>query len=52
MRNIDANLMCGEKAWQQLHKDAASNIKQVQEAAPHETSAVRPHNTHHENHTS
>ena len=24
-----------EKAWQQLHKNAASNIEQVLEAAPH-----------------
>ena len=27
--------MYGEKAWWQLHKNAASNIKQVLEAAPH-----------------
>ena len=26
--------MDGEKAWQQLHKNAASNIKQVLKAAP------------------
>ena len=44
--------MYGEKAWQQLHKNAASNIEQVLEAAPHKAAAVRPSITHHENYPS
>ena len=32
-----------------LHKNAASNIEQVLEAAPHKAVAVRPPTTHHEN---
>ena len=44
--------MYGEKAWQQLHKNAASNIEQVLEAAPHKAAAVRPLTTHHENYPS
>ena len=31
-----------EKAWRQLHKNAASNIEQVLEATPHKSAAVRP----------
>ena len=30
--------MDGEKAWRQLHKNAASNIEQVMETAPHKDS--------------
>ena len=41
--------MYGEKAWLQLHKIAASNIEQVQEATPNKAAAVRPSTTHHEN---
>ena len=33
--------MYGEKAWWQLHKNAANNIEQVLEAAPHKSAAVR-----------
>ena len=32
----------------QLHKNAASNIEQVIEAAPHKAATVRPPTTHHE----
>ena len=35
--------------WRQLHKNAASNIEQVLEAAPHKATAIRPPTTHHEN---
>ena len=42
----------GEKAWQQLHKNAANCIEQVLEAAPHKTAAVRPTPTYHENYPS
>ena len=41
--------MAGEKAWQQLHKNAASNNEQVLEATPHKAAAIRPPTTHHEN---
>ena len=35
-----------------LHKNAASNIEQVMEAAPHKAAAVLPLTTHHENYPS
>ena len=38
-----------EKAWQQLHKNAVSNIEQVLEATPQKAAAIRPPTTHHEN---
>ena len=41
-----------KKAWLQLHKNAASNIEQVLEAAPYKAAAVRPLTTHHENYPS
>ena len=41
--------MYGEKAWRQLHKNAASNIEQVLKAAPHKAAVVRTPTTHHEN---
>ena len=41
--------MYGEKAWRQLHKNAASNIELVLEAAPHKAADLRPPATHHEN---
>ena len=41
--------MYGEKAWKQLHKNAASNIEQVLEATYHKTVAIRPSTTPHEN---
>ena len=41
--------MYGEKAWPQLHKNAASHIEQVLEATPHKTAAIRSPTTHHEN---
>ena len=31
---MDTNLTYGEKAWRQLHKNAASNIEQVQRQLP------------------
>ena len=49
MHHIDANWMNGEKAWRKLHKNAASNIEQVLEAASNKAEAVRPLTTHHEN---
>ena len=41
--------MAGEKAWWQLHKNAASKIELVLEATPNKTAAVRPSTTHYEN---
>ena len=41
-----------KKAWQQLHKNAASNIEHVQKAAPQKAAAVRPPTSHHENYPS
>ena len=38
---MDANKTYGEKAWRQLHKNAASNIEQVLEAALHKAAPVR-----------
>ena len=48
MHYMDANETVGEKAWRQLHKNAASNIEQVLEATPHKAAAVRLPTTHHE----
>ena len=42
MHYMNANYMYGEKGCQQLHKNAASNIEQIQETAPNKTAAVRP----------
>ena len=41
--------MYREKAWRQLHNNAASNIEQVLGAAPHKAAVVRPLTTHQEN---
>ena len=49
MHYMDANKTHGEKAWRQLHKNAAGNIGLVLEAVPHKAAAVRPPTTHHEN---
>ena len=40
MHHTDTNKTYGEKAWRQLHKNAGSNIEQVQEAARHKAAAV------------
>ncbi len=52
MHYMDANEMDGEKDWQQLYKNAASNTEQVLETAPHEAPAIWPPTTHHENYQS
>ena len=41
--------MDGEKAWRQVHKNAASNFEQAQEATHQKAPAVRPTTPHHEN---
>ena len=49
MHYMDANQTYGEKAWRQLHKNAASDIEQVMVTVPHKAAAVRPPTTHHKN---
>ena len=49
MHYMDAIETYGEKDWQQLYKNAASNIEQDMMAAPHKATAVRPLTIHHEN---
>ena len=49
MHHVDANKTYGNEAWRQLNKNAASNIEQVLETAPHKTATVRPATTRHEN---
>ena len=48
MHYMDANKTAGEKAWQQLHQNAASNIEQIMEATPHKSVTVQSPTTHHE----
>ena len=48
MHHMDADKAYGEKAWQQLHENAASCIEQVQEAKLHKTAVVRSPTTHQE----
>ena len=52
MHYLDANKTAGEKARQQLHKNAASNLEQVLEAIPQKTPTIRPPTSHHENYPS
>ena len=49
MHYMDANEKAGERARQQLHKNAASNIERVLGATPHKEAAVQPPTTHHQN---
>ena len=49
MHYMDADEMDGEKAWRQLHKNAASNIEHVQVIAPRKAAALRSPTTDHEN---
>ena len=49
---MDVNKTYEEKTWQQLHKNAASNIEESMEAACHKEAAVRLPTTHHENYLS
>ena len=42
MHHLDANKTAGEEARRQLHKNVASNIKQVLAATPHKTPTIRP----------
>ena len=42
MHHLDTDKAYREKAWQQLHKDATSCIKQILEVTSHKTAAVWP----------
>ena len=48
MHDLDANKTAEEEARWQLHKNAASNIEQDLEVAPHKAAGVWPPTTHHE----
>ena len=52
MHYMNTNYTYREKAWQQVHKNAASNIERVLEATPNKAAAVQPATTHHENYPS
>ena len=49
MHYVDANKTYGEKTWRQLHGNAASNIEEFLETAPHKIATVQPPTTRHEN---
>ena len=51
MHYMDANKTYEDKAWRQLHKNAASNIEQVLEAMPPQNCSYTA-TTHHENNPS
>ena len=48
MHHLDANKTAGEEARRQLHKNVASNIKQVLAATPHNALTIRPTASHQE----
>ena len=48
-RDLNSLVFVRRKAWQQLHKNSASNIEQILEATPHKIATIRPPTTHHKN---
>ena len=50
--NAVSSKTAGEKARRQLHKNAASNIEQILEAATHKAPTIRPPTSNHENYPS
>ena len=52
MHYLDAYKTAGEEARRQLHKNAASNIEQIQAATPHKAPNIQPPTSHHENYPS
>ena len=52
IENEYANKTAGEEARRQLHKNVASNIKQVVAATSHKASTIRPTTSYHENYPS
>ena len=52
MHHLDANKTARKEARRQLHKDVASNIKQVLATTPRKVPTIRPPASHHENYPS
>ena len=52
MHHLDTKKTAGEEAGRQLHKNAASNIKQDLAATPHKAPTIRQPASHHENYPS
>ena len=52
MLHLDANKTAWEEARRQLHKNFASNIKQVLAATSHKAPTIRPPTSHHDNYPS
>ena len=52
MHYLDSKKMAGEEARRQIHKNVASNIKQVLAATPHKGPTTQPPASHHENYPS
>ena len=52
MHYLDAIKTAGEEAWRQLHKNVASNIKQVLVATPYKAPTIQPPAFLHENYPS
>ena len=51
MHQLDVDKAHGEKAWQQLHKNSTSHIKQILDATSHKTAVVRSPTSHLQNHS-
>ena len=49
---LNANKTAGEEARRQLHKNIASNIRQVLAPTPHKAPTIRPPASHYENYPS
>ena len=49
---MDTDKPYGQKAWRQLHKNAASNIERVLEVAHSKAAVIWPPTTHHEEYAS
>ena len=52
MHYMNANKTYGEKAGQQLYKNAVSNTEQARDITTHKTAAVGPPTNYHENYPS
>ena len=52
MHHLNANKTAGEEARRQLHKNVASNIRQVLAATSHKAPTIQPPASHHVNYPS
>ena len=52
MHHLDADEAAEEEAGRQLHKNVASNMKQVLAETPHKAPTIKPPASHHENYPS